>query len=104
MTKKEFENICKWLELNANSTKFRNVYEMLDRFRIEFAHLTNDELTFNKGIFAAIQCLAIDHKQPVCASFVANDMRITKKEAKEYQKESDYYSDLMDEVINRLNN
>lgn len=103
MTRKEFENICKWLEFNANSSKFRNVYEMLDRFRIEFTHFTDDELTFNKGVWATIQCLAIDHEQPICASFIANDMRITKKEAKEYQKESEYYSNLMDEVIDALN-
>ena len=103
MTKREFENICKWLELNANASKFRNVYEMLDSFRTEFANFTDDELTFNKGVWATIQCLAIDHRQPISASFVANDMRITKKEAKEYQKDSGYYSDLMDEVIYALN-
>ena len=103
MTRKEFENICKWLEFNANSSKFRNVYEMLDRFRIEFTHFTDDELTFNKGVWATIQCLAIDHGQPICASFIANDMRITKQEAKEYQKESEYYSNLMDDVIDALN-
>ena len=103
MKRNEFEKICKWLELNAHSGKFRNVYEMLDKFRIEFTHFTDDELTFNKGVWATIQCLAIDHKQPICASFIANDMRISKGEAKEYQKESDYYNELMDEVIDALN-
>lgn len=49
-----------------------------------------------------IQCLAIDHKQPICAAFIANDMRISKHEAKEYQKESGYYDELMDEVIDTL--
>ena len=57
---------------------------------------------FNSGVWATIQCLAIDHKQPICASFVANDMRITKKEAKELQAQSGYYDELMDAVIDRL--
>lgn len=102
MKKKEFEDICKWLELNANSSKFRNVYEMLDRFRLEFGHSFNDELDFNNGVWATIQCLAVDHKQPMCASFVANDMRITKEQAKEMQMKSGYYDELMDEVIEFL--
>lgn len=103
MTTKEFETICKWLEYNANASKYRNVYEMLERFRIEFNHLLKDELTFNKGIWATIQCLAIDHKEPICASFVANDMNIRKAEARTMQKESGYNDDLMEEVIDCLN-
>ena len=103
MTRDEFEKICKWLELNANSAKFRNVYEMLERFKLEFNHLLKEEQTFNSGVWATIQCLAIDHKQPICASFVANDMGITKKEAIELQAQSGYYDELMNEVIGYLN-
>lgn len=103
MTRNELEQITKWLEANANSSKFRNVYEMLERFKLEFNHLLKEEQTFNSGVWATIQCLAIDHKQPICASFVANDMRITKKEAKELQAQSGYYDELMNEVIDCLN-
>ena len=103
MTRKELEQITKWLEANANSSKFRNVYEMLEWFKLEFNHLLKEEQTFNSGVWATIQCLAIDHQQPICASFIANDMRITKKEAKELQAQSGYYDELMDEVIDFLN-
>lgn len=103
MTREEFNEICKWLEFNANSSKFRNVYEMLDRFKLEFNHLLKSEMTFNRGVWATVQCLAVDHKQPMCASFVANDMRITKEEARKMQEESDYCNELMDEVIEFLN-
>lgn len=103
MTIEELNKITKWLELNANSAKFRNVYEMLDRFRLEFNYLLREEQTFNSGVWATIQCLAIDHKQPICASFVANDMRITKNEAKDLQSQSGYYDELMTEVIECLN-
>ena len=65
--------------------------------------MTREEEIFNSGVWATIQCLAIDHKQPICASFVANDMRITKKEAKELQAQSGYYDELMNEVIDSLN-
>lgn len=102
MTRNELEQITKWLETNANASKFRNVYEMLERFRLEFNHLLEEEKIFNSGVWATIQCLAIDHKQPTCASFVANDMRITKQEAKELQAQSGYHDELMTEVINRL--
>ena len=103
MTRNELEQIIKWLEANANSSKFRNVYEMLERFKLEFSHLLKEEQTFNSGIWAAVQCLAIDHRQPICASFIANDMRITKKEAKELQAQSSYCDELMNEVIGYLN-
>lgn len=103
MTRNELEQIIKWLEVNANSSKFRNVYEMLERFKLEFNHLLKEEQTFNSGVWATIQCLAIDHQQPICASFVANDMRITKKEAKELQAQKRYYDELMNEVIDSLN-
>ena len=102
MTREEFNIICKWLELNANSSKFRNVYQMLERFELEFDYLLSSEMNFNKGVWATIQCLAIDHKQPICASFVANDMGITKKEAQTMQEESGYYDELMEEVIECL--
>ena len=103
MTRNELEQITKWLEVNANASKFSNVYDMLERFKLEFGYLLNEEQTFDSGAWAAIQCLAVDHKQPICASFVANDMRITKKEAKELQAQSGYYDELMNEVIDRLN-
>lgn len=103
MTRNELEQITKWLEANANSSKFRNVYEMLERFKLEFNHLLKEEQTFNSGVWATIQCLAIDHKQPICASFVANDMRITKKDAIGLQAQSGYYDELMNEVIDCLN-
>ena len=103
MTRNELKQITRWLEANANSSKFRNVYEMLERFKLEFNHLLKEEQTFNSGVWATIQCLAIDHKQPICASFVANDMRITQKEAKELQAQSGYYDELMNEVIDCLN-
>ncbi|MBO5080338.1 MAG: hypothetical protein J6B82_05600 [Bacteroidaceae bacterium] len=61
-----------------------------------------EEQTFNEGVWATVQCLAIDHKQPICASFVANDMRITKEQAKELQAKSGYYDELMNEVIGYL--
>ena len=103
MTRDELEQITKWLETNANASKFHNVYEMLERFKLEFCHLLREEQTFNSGVWATIQCLAIDHQQPICASFVANDMRITKKEAKELQAQSGYCDELMNEVIGDLN-
>jgi hypothetical protein len=103
MTRNELEQITKWLEANANASKFRNVYEMLERFKLEFNHLLKEEQTFNSGVWATIQCLAIDHKMPIIASSVANDMRITKKEAMELQAQSGYYDELMDEVIDFLN-
>lgn len=103
MTKEELNKITKWLEANANSSKFRNVYEMLERFKLEFNHLLKEEQTFNNGVWATIQCLAIDHDQPICASFVANDMRITKQEAQELQAQSGYNNVLMTEVIDCLN-
>lgn len=103
MTRNELEQITKWLETNANASKFRNVYEMLERFNLEFNHLLKEEQTFNRGVWATIQCLAIDHKLPICASFVANDMNIRKAEAQSMQKESGYYDDLMEEVIYWLN-
>ena len=103
MTRNELEQITKWLEVNANASKFSNVYDMLERFKLEFGYLLNEEQTFDSGAWAAIQCLAVDHKQPICASFVANDMRIPKKEAKELQAQSGYYDELMNEVIDRLN-
>lgn len=103
MTRKEFEKICKWLELNANSAKFKNVYEMVERFKLEFNHLLKEEQTFNSGVWATIQCLAIDHQRPIFASFVANDMRITKKEAKKLQAQSGYYDVLINEVLDNLN-
>ncbi len=61
------------------------------------------EQTFNRGVWATIQCLAIDHQLPTVASFVANDMRITKTEAIELQAQSGYYDELMNEVIEYLN-
>lgn len=103
MTRNELEQITNWLEANANASKFRNVYEMLERFKLEFNHFLKEEQTFNKGVWATIQCLAIDHQLPTVASFVANDMRITKKEAIELQAESSYYDELMNEVIDCLN-
>lgn len=103
MTRNEFEQITKWLEANANASKFRNVYEMLERFKLEFNHLLKEEQTFNSGVWATIQCLAIGRKMPIIASSVANDMRITKKEAMELQAQSGYYDELMDEVIDFLN-
>jgi hypothetical protein len=103
MTRNELEQITKWLEINANASKFRNVYEMLERFKLEFNHLLKEEQTFNSGVWATIQCLAIDHQLPTVASFVANDMRITKKEAIELQAQSGYYDELMNEVIEYLN-
>lgn len=102
MTRNELEQITKWLEANANASKFRNVYDMLERFKLEFDNMLREEQTFNSGVWSTIQCLAIDHKQPIFASFVANDMRITKKEAKELQAQSGYYDELMDAVIDRL--
>lgn len=103
MTRDELEQITKWLETNATASRSRNVYEMLERFKLEFNHLLKEEQTFNSGIWATIQCLAIDHQQPICASFIANDMRITKKEAKELQAQSGYCDELMNEVIGYLN-
>lgn len=103
MTRNELEQITNWLEANANFSKFRDVYEMLECFKLEFNHLLKEEQTFNKGVWATIQCLAIDHQLPTVASFVANDMRITKKEAIELQAESNYYDELMNEVIDYLN-
>lgn len=103
MTRDELEQITKWLETNANASKFRNVYEMLERFKLEFNHLLKEEQTFNSGVWATIQCLAIDHRRPVFASFIANDMRITKKEAKKLQAQSGYYDVLMNEVLDHLN-
>lgn len=47
MTRNEFEQITKWLEANANASKFRNVYEMLERFKLEFNHLLKEEQTLN---------------------------------------------------------
>ena len=102
MTRNELEQITKWLEANANASKFRNVYDMLERFKLEFDNMLREEQTFNSGVWSTIQCLAIDHKQPIFASFVANDMRITKKEAKELQAQSGYYDELMNAVIDRL--
>ena len=103
MTRNELEQITKWLEANANASKFRHVYEMLERFKLEFNHLLKEEQTFNSGVWATIQCLAIDHQQPICASFVANDMRLTKREAKKLQALSGYDDKVMNEVINCLN-
>ena len=103
MTREELNQITKWLETNANASKFRNVYDMIERFKLEFNHLLKDELTFNSGVWATIQCLAIDHRQPICASFIANDMRLKKQEAKELQEQSGYYDELMDEVIEYIN-
>ena len=51
MTRNELEQITKWLEANANSSKFRNVYEMLERFKLEFNHLLKEEQTFNSGVW-----------------------------------------------------
>lgn len=104
MTRNELEQITKWLETNANDSKFRHVYEMLEQFKLEFTHLLKEEQTFNCGAWATIQCLAIDHQRPIFASIVANDMRITKKEAKELQAQSGYNDELMNEVIDCLNN
>lgn len=103
MTRNELEQIIKWLEANANASKFRNVYDMLERFKLEFNHFLKEGQTFNSGVWATIQCIAIDYKQPICASSVANDMRIAKKEAKELQAQSGYSDELMNEVIDRLN-
>lgn len=103
MTRNELEQITKWLEANANASKFRNVYEMVERFKLEFNNLLKEEQTFNSGVWATIQCLAIDHQQPICASFVANDMRITKNEAKDLQSQSGYDDKVMTEVIEMLN-
>lgn len=64
--------------------------------------MTREEEIFKSGVWATIQCLAIDHKLPTCASFVANDMKITKKEAKELQAQSGYNDELMNEVIDCL--
>lgn len=102
MTRNELEQITKWLEANTNASKFRNVYDMLEQFKLEFNRLLNEEHTFNTGVWAAIQCLAIDHKEPIRASFVANDMGITQEEAKELQAQSGYCDELMNEVIDRL--
>ena len=103
MTRNELEQITKWLKVNANASKFSNVYDMLERFKLEFDHLLNEEQTFDSGAWVAIQCLAVDHKQPIYASFVANDMGITGEDAKELQVQSGYCDELMNEVIGRLN-
>lgn len=103
MTRNELEQITKWLEVNANASKFSNIYDMLEQFKLEFNGLLEEEQTFNSGVWAAIQCLAVDHKQPICASFVANDMGITGEEAKELQVQNGYCDELMNEVIGRLN-
>ena len=103
MTRNELEQITKWLKVTANASKFNNVYDMLERFKLEFDHLLNEEQTFDSGAWAAIQCLAVDHKQPIYASFVANDMGITGEDAKELQAQSGYCDELMNEVIGRLN-
>lgn len=102
MTTKELEQITKWLETNANASKFHNVYEMIECFKFEFNHLLQDELTFNKGVWATIQCLAIDHQLPTVALFVANDMKISKSEAQAMQEESGYNDEEMLEVIDYL--
>ena len=107
MTRNELEQITKWLEVNANASKFRNVYDMLEQFKLEFGYLLNEEQTFDSafdsGAWAAIQCIAVDHKQPIYASFVANDMGITGEDAKELQTQSGYCDELMNEVIDLLN-
>lgn len=54
---------------------------------------------FNVGAWTAIQFIAIEHKEPTLASFIAKDMGISREEAIGMQNESDYCNNEMKEVI-----
>lgn len=57
---------------------------------------------FNVGAWAAIQFIAIEHKEPTLASFIAKDMGISREEAIAMQNESDYCNNKMKEVISHI--
>lgn len=47
MTRNELEYITKWLEVNANASKFHNVYDMLEQFKLDFSPMIEEGQTFN---------------------------------------------------------
>ena len=59
-----------------------------------------EEISFNDGVWYAVQYLVIERDEPTYAKELVRDLKLTKKEMRRAQKKSGYLDEIMRKFIN----